>query len=241
MESPPVQVLFVTLMIAIVAIIWLTVSTTRSTNRNVAAQDKQSDALIESNARLTRAVIHNLRILREVERSSDDNYLATSTLLKRVDEHLIELRQSVEDFGEQSATFLVEDAALHARTQSSFKTALRDTLVEYTEIIAQQRATATLGVQFQFPLSDDPRWQIVKLRPASERPVRIYKFPIWHDGMNVGVLATEGEVVRCITHTTVAGFYAITQKFGTKEALDGWIDLHAVEIDFLTTSNEETL
>ncbi len=240
MESPPVQVMFVVLILAVVALIWQSNRIQKVAERIVVADDKHEErkddhenrlvAVIES---LTQVVTSIPKVLAETKDAADDNYLAMREIMERQGDLFKAMTASMESLSTKFVEHIRQVDNVHEETRQTFQRELDAAIAEYTEIVAQQVGANVASGNFLFPPDHDCRWCLCIIKSATGKQPKLYKLPLWNDNNFLEYLRPSGEVVKVIENASVAGWHAIIKSFGTEVPIRGWTPANSVVLESL--------
>lgn len=238
MDSPPVQVMFVVLIVALFALIWQSNRIQKVAERIVSSDDEQRKRKDEHEQRLI-TVIESLttvvtsipRVLAETKDAAEDNYLAMREIMERQSELFKAMTASMESLSTKFVEHIRQVDMVHEETRLTFQRELDAAIAEYTEIVAQQVSAGAARATFQFPPDDDCRWKLCILKSAIGSQPKLYKLPMWNDNNFLEYLRAGGEVVRVIENASVAGWHAVIKAFGTEVPIRGWTPANSVIVE----------
>ncbi|HEX2908744.1 MAG TPA: hypothetical protein VHO69_17870 [Phototrophicaceae bacterium] len=240
MESPPVQVMFVVLVLALIALIWQASRMQQVAERIVTADEKHEERKDEHIQRLvtvieslTQVVTSIPKVLEETREAADDNYLAMKEILERQGELFKTMTVSMTALSAKFVEHTQQVAEVHEETRQTFERELDVAIAEYTTIVAQQVGANITASNFLFPPDNDCRWRLYVLKSATDRQPKLYKLPLWNDNNFLDYLRAGGEVVRVIENASVSGWHAVIKAFGTEVPVKGWTPANAVKLEAL--------
>lgn len=179
--------------------------------------------------------------IHETNTRNEDNYLALKTVIESTFIPLSGLVTAVEKLTSTVGDLIAHNEKQRIQTQSDFKDALKQTRLDFVEQIGAERATHLAGARFQFPADHDCRWRFAFIRPVEGRSAPISNQPLWHDYHVTGRVKPGGEVVRIITYTTVAGWFAILRPSvkDSAESERGWVYGNSIIVQWLGDETED--
>lgn len=238
MESSPVRIIFVLLILAIFAILIMAYQSTRASSKNVSSQNEQQTGLITIIAELTVTTGRLNQMFSEAMTRNDDNYLAITTAFSRYEELLKQLESIIRETTAPFADVLVEAIKLHIETRAILRETIGGQIAELTQNVAGQKAVSLYKTGFRFPPPHDCRWRVAIVSAAKDGgTIPIFGLPIWEDHNIIGAVDSSGEVVKIIQETAFTGWFAISQQFGAAP-LSGWIESGRVSIQSVKDHKE---